>query len=100
MEFETALLMARGLLQVATFIILASYSGKDCRWKPGVSLLAVALAGSSASLGTFTLLGWSAFLPFPQWLVTLYALAVFGIAVGCRGNVARLIDPYHCRSRA
>lgn len=100
MDFETAILMARGLLQIATFVILASHSGKGCRWKPGVSLLAVVLAGSSAGLGTITVLGASTYLPLPQWLISVYALALFVIAISCRGNVARLVHPYHCRSRA
>lgn len=91
MEHEAGLLMGRGLLQVVTFLIIASHSGDGLRWKPGVSLLAVVLAGSSAAMGVLTLLGWSNQIPVPQWLISVYALGVFVASVGCRGNLARLI---------
>lgn len=99
MGFEEFIVYARGLVYLATFILLASFSGKGSRWRPMVSLFAVVLAGSSAALAVYSFLAPPAVVYIvPTVLQTAYCLSVFGLVLGCRGNLAKIVPPFKGRA--
>lgn len=99
MGFDEFLVYARGAVYLATFILLASFSGKGSRWRPFVSFFAFVLAGSSFALAVMSFL-----LPVvvvyvvPTILQTAYCLSVFGLVAGCRGNLAKIVPPFKSRA--
>ena len=96
MGFDEFVVYARGLVYLATFILLASFSGKGSRWRPFVSLFAVALAGSSLSLAVLSFLAPPRVIYIiPTILQTAYCLSVFGLVLGCRGNLAKIVPPFN-----
>lgn len=101
MEFDAFLLALRAVIYFATFLIIASFQAGDCRWRPGVSLFAVGLAGTSLAFAVSIATDWSRnALSGPQWLPTLYCLCVFALVARCRGNLAKLLPRFKCRTHA
>jgi len=99
MGFEEFIVYARGLVYLATFILLASFSGKGSRWRPMVSLFAVVLAGSSAALAVYSFLSPPAVVYIVSTVLqTAYCLSVFGLVLGCRGNLAKIVPPFKGRA--
>ena len=95
MGIEDFLGYFRGALYLATFVVLASFSGKSSRWRPMVSLFAVGLAGTSAGLGVMSFLAPPIVMrAAPMVLQTMYCLCVFALVVGCRGNLAKILPPF------
>lgn len=98
---EDIQIYVRGVVYLATFVTIASFSGKSSRWRPGVSVFAIGLAGTSAALGVMSFL----LPPFalqigPSWLQTAYCVCVFALVAGCRGNIAKILPPFRGRARA
>lgn len=95
MGIEDFLIYLSGALYLATFVVLASFSGKSTRWRPMVSLFAVGLAGTSAGLGVMSFLAPPIVArAAPMVLQTLHCICVFALVVGCRGNLAKLLPPF------
>lgn len=95
MGLEDILIYARGALYLATFLVIASFSGKTSRWRPGVSFFAIGLAGTSAALGVLSFLAPPVIARAgPVWLQTAYCLCVFALVAGCRGNIAKILPPF------
>lgn len=98
MEFDGLLLAARAVIYFATFLLIASFKGGDCRWRPGVSLFAVGLAGSSLAFTVQILTSWDQNMyGGPQWLPTVYSICVFSLVLRCRGNLAKLLPRFKRR---
>ena len=96
LDYESLFAAIRLVMHFATFLILARFrAGPDTRYRPGVSLAAVAIAGSSLALVVQILTNWhAANIPgTTQAFATVYASAVLAAVVYSKGNVARLIDP-------
>lgn len=99
MEFDAILLASRAVIYFATFLIIASFRGGDCRWRPGVSLFAVGLAGSSLAFAVLIITDWNrSVYSGPQWLPTIYCLCVFSLVLRCRGNLAKLLPRFKSRT--
>lgn len=92
MEIDAVLLVLRALAHLITFAIVASFHDPEARWRPGVSLLAVLLAGSSAALAAQILTNWAQVIQSgPQLFHTLFAYAVLALIAWTRGNLAKLL---------
>jgi hypothetical protein len=101
MEFDSLLLAFRAVIYFATFLIIASFRAGDCRWRPGVSLFAVGLAGSSLALSVLIVTDWASSVGNGlQWMPTMYCLCVFALVARCRGNLAKLLPRFKCRTHA
>lgn len=95
MGIEDLLVYLRGTVYLATFALIASYSGKGSRWRPAVSLFAVGLAGTSFGLGVLSFLAPPIVArAAPMVLQTLHCVCVFALVVGCRGNLAKILPPF------
>lgn len=92
MEVEAVILGLRALLHVAAFLIVASFYDPSARYRPGVSLFAVTLAGSNLALAMQILTSWALLLQTgAQVWSTLYAAVVLIAVAYTRGNVAKLL---------
>ncbi|MNQ62185.1 hypothetical protein D3C85_765200 [compost metagenome] len=104
MELESILQASRGVMNLATFLIVASFYDRTARYRPLVSIVATGIAGFSAALATWT--------AFNLWkptcicttpsgtiqeflLVGMFAI-LLGLVVRSKGNVAKLLPwKYH-----
>lgn len=99
MDLETVLLAARGVMNLATFLIVASYYERGARYRPVVSFVATGIAGCSLSLAV-----WTAFdlyqpvcrcstvmgITQQTLLVSMFAI-LLGLVARCKGNIAKLL---------
>lgn len=99
MDFEAVLLGMRALVYFLTFLIIASFKPNGSRWRPGVSIFAVGLAGSSLAFAVLIATDWQHNrYGGPQWVPTVYCLCVFGLVARCRGNLAKLLPQFKPRT--
>jgi len=99
MDFEAVLLAVRALVYFLTFLIIASFKADGCRWRPGVSLFAWGLGGSSFAFSVLIATDWPHNLFMgPQWIPTVYSLCVFALVARCRGNLANLLPKFKPRT--
>jgi hypothetical protein len=99
MEFETILRVVCALGYFGTFIIIASYHPRQSSWRPGVSLFAVGLAGSSAGLAVIVAMGLlQQVIGSLLWALCAQCLCVFALVARCRGNLAKLLPRFKQRS--
>ena len=99
MDYEAVLLAIRGLVYFLTFLIIASFKAEGYRWRPGVSLFAWGLGGSSFAFAVLIATDWPHNLYMgPQWVPTVYSLCVLCLVARCRGNLANLLPKFKSRT--
>ncbi len=99
MEIETIVRIVCAMGYFGTFLIIASYHPGESSWRPGVSLFAVALAGSSAALTVLVAMGLlQSVIGSLLWALCAQCLCVFGLVARCRGNLAKLLPRFKCRT--
>lgn len=99
MEFDPILRVVSAVGYFGTFLIIASYHPGDSNWRPGVSLFAALLAGSSFGLAVIVALGLlDQVLGSLLWGLCAQCLCVFALVARCRGNLAKLLPRFKCRT--
>jgi hypothetical protein len=89
--FDNPLAMLQLLFHLGTLLIVASFKDDDATWRPGVSILASAIAGSSLGMAFMIVFpAWSGCAEPEPWSVLQAGLVFFLIAT-TRGNVAKLL---------
>ena len=68
---------------------------KDCRYRPGISLIASCWAGSCVGLAVAMLLQWPEALDRTNGITAMLSGASAAAAWSCKGNVAELFRIFH-----
>lgn len=93
-DIGVALVIARSLMLLAIAVTLCSYRDPAARYRPAVSIIATATAGSSMAWGFFSILmlpHQSAPKPLTEALPTIFVMCTLIPVVFSRGNVAKLL---------
>lgn len=99
MELETVLIGVRGVMNLATFLIIARYYDPAARYRPWVSIVATLIAAFSFSLAVWSV--YAVVMPSCQCASTsgrVHEMLLFGmfaillgLVVRCKGNVAKML---------